>query len=134
MSLILLPILYRIKDLIRGTHLHAFTYLDDSRRFHKFAAIFTTVLGIVHAVAHQFNIVYLARDCVVDGVARPAPCVAKVSDSHLSIYGISGYLLLACFVAIGLASIPAVRRRNFELFFRVHHLYIGKFRKDLKLY
>lgn len=110
----------------RSYRISRFINWDLSQEFHMYMAIWATILGTLHGLAH------LTGDFIwISNAYRPGPLESLVGtdfeyDTYASLAGsrpgITGILSLFFFYVIGLTSSPWVRRKNYEVFQLCHLL------------
>ena len=106
----------------RSYRISRFINWDLSQEFHMYLAIFATILGTLHGIAH------LTGDFVwISNAYRPTRLDALLGPANVrefntyrdlvgSLPGITGILALAFFYIIGLTSSPWIRKKNYEIF------------------
>lgn len=92
-------------------------------KYHRWAGVVVVLTGVGHTVPYYWMWAREHRwlteslpcfDCKVD---------AKSDGRHIW-FNVYGELALLCFLAIAVGSLPIVRRRLYESFYYVHHLFI----------
>ena len=106
----------------RSYRISRFINWDLSQEFHMYLAIFATILGTLHGIAHLTgDFVWISnayRPTRLDALLGP-PNVREFNtyrDLVGSLPGITGILALAFFYIIGLTSSPWIRKKNYEIF------------------
>src|SRR6266581_102688 len=107
-ALILVPMLRHTITWVRKTFLRHYIPLDHNIAFHKLIAHVMLVLSIVHSAAHVLNYSKLDTPLYASLFLTPA--------------GLTGFLLLAVFVAI--AFCERKRSKHFELFYFSHLAFV----------
>jgi NADPH oxidase len=115
-SIILFPVCRNVISLLRTTPLNNVIPFDDAIAFHKVIAWTILFFALLHAFAHVFNHITLARVMPEDG--------NWAVQWFTSGPGYTGNIMLIALIAIVATAVKKVRRRNFEMFWYTHHLFI----------
>lgn len=92
-------------------------------KYHRWAGVMVVVTGVGHTIPYYWM-------WVREGswIAEALPCfncaVDKKSEGSHVWFNVYGELALICFLVLAFASLPVVRRRLYETFYYVHHLFI----------
>lgn len=92
-------------------------------KYHRWAGVMVVLTGVAHTVPYYWMWVREHR-----WLAESLPCfdckIDKKGDGRHIWFNVYGELALLCFLAIAVGSLPVVRRRLYESFYYVHHLFI----------
>lgn len=92
-------------------------------KYHRWAGVMVVLAGVGHTVPYYWMWVREHR-----WRAESLPCfdckIDKKSDGRHIWFNVYGELALLCFLAIAVGSLPVVRRRLYESFYYVHHLFL----------
>ncbi|KAJ2746464.1 hypothetical protein GGI20_001307 [Coemansia sp. BCRC 34301] len=102
--------------LLRETFLPRYIAIEKNIHAHKIAG-YTSLLWSLTHVVHKYVKFYRLQ-------ASTNGKVTLVSVMFQKITGQTGHGIIAIFIIMMGASVPAVRRRFFELFYLLHHLYL----------
>ncbi|KAJ2032275.1 hypothetical protein IW146_007436 [Coemansia sp. RSA 922] len=102
--------------LLRETFLPRYIAIEKNIHAHKVASYTTALWSVVH-VAYYYSKFYRLQ-------ISTKGKVTLVSIMFEKAVGITGHGMLAVFIIMMGTSVPAVRRKLFELFYLVHHLYV----------
>lgn len=140
-AILLIPVCRTIISILRGTLLNRIVPFDKNIRFHKVTAFTMVFFTIIHTGAHYFN--YLRLEALSMGITgkpglNPIPpnqnltIFAGIAPGSLTAMGLglttlsgaTGHLMILILLIMVTASLEAVRRRFFEVFWYFHHLFI----------
>ncbi|KAI9597870.1 ferric reductase NAD binding domain-containing protein [Syncephalis fuscata] len=115
-SIILFPVCRNVISLLRTTPLNSVIPFDDAIPFHKVIAWTILFFSLIHTGAHVVNYATLAQKMPENGNWA----VQWFTNGP----GYTGNIMLISLIAIVTTAIKKVRRRNFEVFWYTHHLFI----------
>lgn len=116
-ALILFPVCRTLISLLRQTPLNGIVQFDKNITFHKLVAYSIVFFTWVHTIAHWNNFAQLAAK-------QRLGFVGFLKINFLTGPGWSGYVMLFALMAMLFTSIEKPRRKNYERFWSVHHLFI----------
>lgn len=116
-ALILFPVCRTLISLLRQTPLNGIVQFDKNITFHKLVAYSIVFFTWLHTIAHWNNFAQLAAK-------QKLGFVGFLKINFLTGPGWSGYVMLFVLMAMLATSIEKPRRKNYERFWSVHHLFI----------
>lgn len=116
-ALILFPVCRTLISLLRQTPLNSIVPFDKNLTFHKLVAYSIVFFTWVHTIAHWNNFGQLAAKTKLG-------FVGFLKINFLTGPGWSGYVMLFALMAMLFTSMEKPRRKNYERFWSVHHLFV----------
>ena len=116
-ALILFPVCRTLISLLRQTPLNGILQFDKNITFHKLVAYSIVFFTWVHTIAHWNNFAQLAAK-------QSLGFIGFLKINFMTGPGWSGYVMLFALMAMLFTSIDKIRRKNYERFWSMHHLFI----------
>ncbi|OMJ14907.1 Superoxide-generating NADPH oxidase heavy chain subunit A [Smittium culicis] len=120
-AVVMLPISRTLLTILRSTRLSQILSFDMNIKFHKFVGWTIVVMSIIHTLGHYRNYYLLA---IKTATAANRSTIAQFFWL-LAVSGPSwtGHIMLACLLFIAIPATEARKKRNFNRFFYLHHLF-----------
>ncbi|KAJ2722551.1 hypothetical protein GGI07_003258 [Coemansia sp. Benny D115] len=116
-ALVLLPICRTVISWIRTTPLNRVIPFDHALLFHKLIGYSILLFTLVHAGSHYRNY------WVVSTVTGTPYWKVLFTTGH----SITGHIMMFCMIIMGVTGYSKIRRKHFNLFWNLHHLYVVYF-------
>ena len=131
-ALLLLTISKNFQTFIHQTFLRRFFLIHKNIKFHRYIATWIFITGIIHSIFHLAGtfpyIASLTLDELNEKVAYHPPLTVVPTYKWLllsSIPGKTGLVLMVLMFFIAVTIFEKIRRKNYEVFWYTHHLYIA---------
>ncbi|CAG8551451.1 2378_t:CDS:2, partial [Dentiscutata heterogama] len=119
-AMILFPVCRNLISVLRSTPLGGIIPFDENIEFHKAIGWSIVFFTIVHTVSHWINFYELAR-------AQNGGIVMWLELNFLTGPGATGYVMLIALFLMVFTATEKARRRHFNRFWYLHHLFIPFF-------
>ncbi|CAG8680403.1 3591_t:CDS:2 [Cetraspora pellucida] len=119
-AMILFPVCRNLLSMLRSTPLNGIIPFDENIEFHKAIGWSLLFFTIVHTVSHWINFYELAR-------AQNGGIVMWLELNFATGPGATGYVMLICLGIMVYTATDNARRRHFNRFWYLHHLFIPFF-------
>ncbi|CAJ0911559.1 7719_t:CDS:2 [Entrophospora sp. SA101] len=119
-ALILFPVCRNLISLFRTTPLNTIIPFDESIEFHKAIGWSILFFSLVHTISHWVNFARLTIDLNED-------FIYFLKLNFLSGPGATGYVMLISLLIMVYTAMDKQRRRNFNMFWYLHHLFVPFF-------
>ncbi|KAJ2846424.1 hypothetical protein GGI22_006251, partial [Coemansia erecta] len=116
-ALVLLPICRTVISWIRTTPLNRIIPFDHALLFHKVIGYSIILFALVHTASHYRNYYIVAK-------AADTPYWKMLFTTG---HSITGHIMLACIVTMGITAHSRIRHKHFNLFWNLHHLFFVYF-------
>ena len=116
-ALILFPVCRTLISLLRQTPLNGIIPFDKNITFHKLVAFSIVFFTWLHTIAHWNNFAQLAAK-------QKLGFLGFIKINFTTGPGWSGYVMLFVLMAMLATSLDKPRRKNYERFWNMHHLFI----------
>ncbi|CAG8495043.1 6173_t:CDS:2 [Dentiscutata erythropus] len=119
-AMILFPVCRNLITLLRATPLNGIIPFDNNLDFHQIIGWSILFFTIVHVVSHWINFYELSKE-LNGGIGMWFRLNFTTGP------GATGYVMLICLIIMVATSIESKRRRHFNRFWYLHHLFIPFF-------
>ncbi|CAG8471586.1 11249_t:CDS:2 [Paraglomus occultum] len=119
-AMVLFPVCRNLISLFRTTSLNNIIPFDKNIQFHKQIGISIFVFTWIHTIAHWINFARAATE--LNG-----GFVLWLKLNFTTGPGLTGYVMLICLMVITFTSIEKQRKRHYNRFWYLHHLFIPFF-------
>ncbi|KAJ1989724.1 hypothetical protein GGI25_004750 [Coemansia spiralis] len=116
-ALILFPVCRTVISWIRTTPLNRIIPFDHALLFHKVVGYSILLFALVHTASHYRNYYIVSKTYDV-----PYWKVLFTTG-----HSITGHIMLACMVVMGITAHSKIRHKHFNLFWNLHHLFFVYF-------
>ncbi|KAI8322405.1 NADPH oxidase B [Martensiomyces pterosporus] len=116
-ALVLFPICRTVISWIRTTPLNRVIPFDHATLFHMVIGYSIVFFTLVHAGSHYHNYWEVSKQ-------TGTPYWKLVFATG---HGLTGHIMMICILAMGITGYEKVRRKHFNLFWNVHHLFVVYF-------
>ncbi|KAJ2857416.1 hypothetical protein J3B02_001012 [Coemansia erecta] len=113
-ALVLLPVCRTVISWIRTTPLNRVIPFDHALLFHKLIGYSIVLFALVHTASHYRNY------WVVSKATNTPYWKILFTTGH----SITGHIMLFCMIIMGVTGWSKIRRKHFNLFWNLHHLYV----------
>lgn len=115
--ILIFPVCRNLVSIIRRRLLNNIIDLDDVVSLHKLSCWSMVFFACIHWIAYWFA---LGKQAVQSGKGLPG----FLSALYTTGAGLSGHLMLVLLIVIAVTSLEGFQRRNIEILWSTHHLYI----------
>ncbi|KAF0484145.1 NADPH oxidase [Gigaspora margarita] len=119
-AMILFPVCRNLISILRSTPLGGIIPFDENLEFHKAIGWSILIFTIIHTVSHWYNFFELAR-------AQNGGIIMFLELNFLTGPGATGYVMLITLFIMVYTATEKSRRRHFNRFWYLHHLFIPFF-------
>ncbi|KAH7491103.1 hypothetical protein PRIC1_009867 [Phytophthora ramorum] len=91
-------------------------------KYHRWVGVVTVLTALFHCLGYYWS--WIRQDEWADNALPCFDCAVGGDDGHDPWMNFFGEIALLAFLAIGLTSIPWVRRKMYNTFYNVHHLFL----------
>ncbi|CAG8568609.1 3572_t:CDS:2 [Dentiscutata heterogama] len=119
-AMILFPVCRNLITLLRATPLNGIIPFDNHLEFHQIIGWSILFFTIVHVVSHWINFYELSK-------ASNGGIGMWFQLNFASGPGATGYVMLICLIIMVVTAMESKRRRHFNRFWYLHHLFIPFF-------
>ncbi|KAJ2810487.1 hypothetical protein H4S07_002644 [Coemansia furcata] len=116
-ALVLFPICRTVISWIRTTPLNRIIPFDHALLFHMVIGYSIVFFTLVHAASHYHNYYKVSQ----------ATGVAYWRLLFTTGHSITGHIMMLCMIVMGITGAEKVRRKHFNLFWNLHHLFVVYF-------
>ncbi|KAJ1950399.1 hypothetical protein FBU59_000703 [Linderina macrospora] len=116
-ALVLFPVCRTVISWIRKTPLNRIIPFDHAILFHQVIGYSIVFFTLVHTGSHYHNYYVVSQQ-----TGTPYWRLMFATG-----HGITGHIMLVCILLIGVTGYTKIRRKHFNLFWNVHHLFVVYF-------
>ncbi|ORX67285.1 hypothetical protein DL89DRAFT_275725 [Linderina pennispora] len=116
-ALVLFPVCRTVISWIRKTPLNRIIPFDHAILFHQVIGYSIVFFTLVHAGSHYHNYYVVSQQ-------TGTPYLKLLFATG---HGLTGHIMMLCILLMGVTGYTKVRRKHFNLFWNVHHLFVVYF-------